>query len=61
MSDKETRVNRLVYKIANILYTDLERYGKLKPNYMSPKFWALVQAEIRRRENADGKHQQNLD
>jgi|GEM_PF-6488656 len=51
MSNQKVRVERLAGKIATILYEDIQRDGKLKPNYMSPKFWALVQGEIRRREN----------
>lgn len=59
MSDQKMRVERLVGKIATILHDDIQREGKLKPNYMSPKFWAMVQGEIRRRENKIAAQQHN--
>jgi len=44
------RVEKLARQIAQIIHTNLQQEGKLKPSYMSPKFWAVVQIEIKKLE-----------
>lgn len=44
--DKKTRLERLARKLAPIIQKDIEQHGKLKPSYMSPKFWVYIQREM---------------
>ncbi|MEM6282904.1 MAG: hypothetical protein AAF787_11970 [Chloroflexota bacterium] len=50
--DKKARFQRLAQKIAVIIRQDIQQNGPMKPNYTSPKFWAFVQTEMKKFEDA---------
>jgi len=53
MSDKKERLEALARKIAPIIHADQQKNGQLKPSFMSPKFWAYIQREVRSLEEKD--------
>jgi len=50
---QKERAAKLARKLAFIIYQVQQQEGTFKPSYMSPKFWALVQSEIRKMEDRD--------
>lgn len=56
--EKKQRLERLARKIAAIVYEDIQQHGALKPNYMSPKFWAYVQRAMKVLEEQDSGESQ---
>lgn len=48
--DKKARLTALADKLAAIIEQDLARHGEMKPSYLSPKFWAHVEAAMKARQ-----------